>query len=266
MRQVEDREAAGENLWTEDIEVAARRKIAHCWEVLNNDMVYGQEYDFDEQYTVQFRMDGHESWAKSPEDLVRVADTDSFLNHAEALYRSFKAVHMDAELFERVVNRVFNDHRVAFRLVEGEVVPLASDELHVEVVEPTLRLLVADKFKSAHDAYIKALKEISANDPGDAITDAATALQEALLALGCKGNALGPLMKDAKSKGILGAHDQPLIDGIAKFIDWVSSDRSTLGDAHAHSDAVLSDAWLAVHVVGALIVRLADPSPRGSTA
>jgi hypothetical protein len=48
--------------------------------------------------------------------------------------------------------------------------------------------------------------------PADAITDVARALQEALVILGCKGNALGPLAKSARSKGLLGPHDALMTD------------------------------------------------------
>lgn len=53
----------------------------------------------------------------------------------------------------------------------------------------------------------RALGEISNGKPGDAITDAGTALQETLTALGCDGNNLGALIKSAKAKGLLAAHD-----------------------------------------------------------
>lgn len=143
------------------------------------------------------------------------------------------------------------------------MISFKSDELLHEAVEPTLRLLVGSKYKAAHDSYLKALKEISQNEGADAITDAGTALQETLTSLGCKGNALGPLLKDARKAGLLAGHDQNLVDGILRFADWASADRSESGDAHKHSDATTADAWLMVHVVGALIVRLVDPVKRG---
>lgn len=133
-----------------------------------------------------------------------------------------------------------------------------------EAVEPALKLLIGSQFAAAHGAYLDALKEISNGKADDAITDAGTALQETLTALGCQGNALGPLIKDAKKNGLLAGHDQNLVDGIIKFMDWASADRSTTGDAHKHSDADVSDAWLMVHIVGALIVRLVEPSNRGT--
>jgi hypothetical protein len=41
-----------------------------------------------------------------------------------------------------------------------------------------------------------------------------------------------------------------------KLVDWVSASRSDRGDAHSASNATRPDAWLVVHVVGALILRL----------
>lgn len=141
-----------------------------------------------------------------------------------------------------------------------EIVPVESDELHNEVVEPTLRLLISKNFSKAHESYLKALKEIQNNDPGDAITDAGAALQHTLEELGCKGNTTGKLLINAKDKGFLGRHDQRLINGVKEFGEWAHADRNETGDAHHHPDAVLADAWLMTHVVGALIVRLVDPT------
>ena len=220
-----------------------------------------QAEEFQQHLSILFKIDGHGAFADTPQKFERLTDTDEILTHIEAVRRAFESAHIKHELFGTIVNRTFNEHRIAFRLVEDSVIPLASDELHVEIVEPTLRLLVDSRFADAHESYLKSLKEISSGDPADAITDAGTALQSALAALGVSGNSLGAQLKDAK-KGLLAPHDQNLADGIAKFIDWASADRSETGDAHKPTDPALSDAWLMVHVVGALILRLADPVPR----
>ena len=59
------------------------------------------------------------------------------------------------------------------------------------MVGPTLRLLAGRPgWEAVETAYQKALEEISDGEADDAITDAGTALQEALVLLGCEGNAL----------------------------------------------------------------------------
>ena len=258
----QEREAAGESLWSDEIPEAARRKIAHIWEVDLSFANDSQTEAFYKQQSLLFRLDGRDAFAQTPRQFVQLTDTDEILTHIEAVRRAFENAHIGHHLFNTIVNRTFNEHRIAFRLVEDSVIPLASDELHVEIVEPTLRLLVDSRFADAHESYLKSLKEISSGDPADAITDAGTALQSALAALGVSGNSLGAQLKDAKKKGLLAPHDQNLADGIAKFIGWASADRNETGDAHKPTDPALSDAWLMVHVVGALILRLADPVPR----
>ena len=171
-----------------------------------------------------------------------------------------------AQEFADLVNAVFREERIAYKFVDGALIEFSSDELITEVVEPAVRLLVDKRFDAAHGAYMNALKEISNGEAGDAITDAGSALQETLKALGCKGNSLGAQLTDAKRRGLLARHDQALTDGISKVIDWASADRSETGDAHKHPDAAVADAWLMVHVVGALIVRLADPTLRNATS
>lgn len=146
---------------------------------------------------------------------------------------------------------------------EGQVVPLDSMELHASVVEPALALLHGKpRFADAHESYMNALKEISDDEPANAITDAGTALQQALAALGCDGKSLGPLIKDGRKKGLIAGHDEQLGSGITKFMDWVSANRSERGDGHQPGTKLRADAWLMVHIVGALIVRLVEESPR----
>ncbi|EFP58260.1 hypothetical protein HMPREF0321_1067 [Dermacoccus sp. Ellin185] len=170
-----------------------------------------------------------------------------------------------AEFLEEAINAIFVAHRVAFKSIDCEFVPFESDALHHDVVEPTLRLLVTEKHKDAHASFLAALKQIAAGDAGNAITDAGSALQHVLEDLGCNGNALGPLWKDAKKRRLVTAHDQNLLSGISAFVDWASADRSTTGDAHKNSTASIADAWLMVHVTGALILRLTDTTPRAAT-
>ena len=157
---------------------------------------------------------------------------------------------------ETEIRTILREHRIEYDLVNGRFVPRESLELHESVVVPTLTLL-ADRngFERAETAYQQALGELHNGSPDDAITDAATALQEALVALGCQGNRLGPLAGSAKNKGVINAYDM-------KIVDWVSADRSTKGDAHNSEPASWEDAWLTVHIVGALILRIAAGSMR----
>lgn len=156
---------------------------------------------------------------------------------------------VDVRGWEERVRTILEEERIAFDFAGGEMVPFESKELHEAVMEPALSLLRNPEFAAAETAYRHALEEVTKGKAGDAITDAGTALQELLLALGCDGNSLGPLIKSAKAKGLLGAHDAPLTRAI----------EDTKGDAHKADAASKEDAWLMIHVVGALLVRLAAP-------
>lgn len=52
------------------------------------------------------------------------------------------------------------------------------------------------------------------------------------------------------------------MDGVRRFLHWAASERNQNSDAHRYSEAPIEDAWLMVHVVGALIVRLASGESR----
>lgn len=268
-RDAAAREAAGESLWVKGFDDRALQRISALWELMEAKAIRGRGAVWlRRQIGTRMRLYG--GWSVGDEDWSgevlaysgATADIDFLLDLFEF---GHEAMDSAQEMFEVNLNAILHEHRIAFQMLDGQMVERSSDELNVEVVEPTLRLLVGAKYEKAHDAYLAALKEVTRGDPADAITDAGTALQEALVALGCSGNALGPLLKDAKKRRLLAGHDQTLVDGVSKFADWASADRSETGDAHKHSDATRADAWLMIHVVGALIVRLVDPDkPRGA--
>jgi hypothetical protein len=186
----------------------------------------------------------------------------------EALHRALEYAAMSykevsVEAFDTRIREIFANERFAFDLIEGQVIPLASQELHAEVVEPALRLLSGRTgFESAEAAYQAALKELGAGEAADAITDAARALEQVLIALGCTGNALGPLLVSARSRMLLAGHDTPMGEVVLRAAKWVSADRGVMGDAHGAAARTRDDAWLTIHVVGALILRLAARDPR----
>jgi hypothetical protein len=179
---------------------------------------------------------------------------------SRAHYREWQYGWADALV--REVNEILAQERVGWELIDGRMVEIHSKELHAAAVEPALRLLHRPEFAKADKQYRDALDELAQGKPADAITDAGATLQEVLEALECEGNQLGDLTRSAKKKGLLGAHDTPLVDAIEKTMHWVAADRSEMGDAHHATQATREDAWLIVHVVGALIVRLASGQTR----
>lgn len=166
--------------------------------------------------------------------------------------------------FRERVNEIFDDHDVAWQLVGDEMVPRSSMAMHATIVGPILALTSGrSDLDAVEQAFQKALHEMKpGGDPADAITDAGTALQEMLDAVGAKGQALGDLLIDARKREILAPYDSKLADAVKALGDWVSADRSARGDTHHVRDASRDDAWLAIRVAGALILRLAAGKKR----
>lgn len=268
LAELAEHEQNGESFWTSEIPRPARVKIAALWARVDQQAQEGWDfYDLGGEIQFLLRTDlGDDSAPWRPGDWVICEDTAVCLSVLEALMFAAKKQHISiANFVEEMVNATFTAHRVAYKSVDFEFVPFESDALHQDVVEPTLRLLIAKDYEDAHASFLAGLKQIAAGDAGNAITDAGSALQQVLVALGCSGNALGPLWKDATKRGLVTSHDENLRVGISKFMDWASADRNTTGDAHKNSTASLSDAWLMVHVTGALILRLTDSTPRTAT-
>jgi hypothetical protein len=279
-RQLAEREAAGEVLWTETINGRARGTLAQLWATVIsaiNAKVVGSK-DAEAHLTTLILASvrwstGSDPACVTPDELARSeADTPELLDVFEALYQAIETMeskrHQIASLssvYRDRLNEILNAHRVAYKMINGQFVPFSDDPVYAATIEPTVRLLIDRSFDRAQAAFLNALREIQNGKADDAITDAATALHETLVALGCQGDVLGRLIQDTRRRGLLAGHDEKLTEGIFSFLNWASADRSQTGDAHRQSDATIGDAWLAVHVVGALIVRLASDDPRVPT-
>jgi len=267
------REAAGESFWSESFELPLRVKLIQLIDQLPGRSVFtlgarkailfdeGTFFLHDSQYNDELDFSQYVLHADD-EMIPTVIEAWSQASNRPQLQSQAGAWDSGA-LFDQTVNGLLVRHRVSFELIDHEMVPFASRELHVAVIAPTLSLVHGDdRWSKVEDSFRAALAEISRGEAANAITDAGTALQETLVLLGCKGNALGPLISSAKSAGILAAHDTPLLDAIERAAHWASADRSAMGDAHNAKSAAPDDAWLTVHIVGALILRLSKSSNR----
>lgn len=267
---IAEAEARGHVFWTQEFNERIRQRLLHI--ILD---VYDPGQILREMRVTLTReleipaLAGYDNADYDVQAFIQQGSVDDVASAAEALYmalrrnrRNYTTVE-NFEAFEPAWNQALLEHRVAFEMVEGVMIEKSSQEIHAEVVAPALRLLSGSSgWESVEAAYQAALSELHEGRPENAITDAGTALQEALATLGCKGNALGPLLEDARAKGILAPHDSPMSDALKRIGDWVSADRSTKGDAHNSKPASPEDAWLTVHVVGALILRLATGGKR----
>lgn len=268
LQDLADREAAGESFWTEYLDERARGRLAQelshfqrlVWERRYSDVLSpARAHVLREEGLL--RLAGPANSEADVAKCMASSEPDLVFSLIEAVAEQIRGQGIP-ESFDQAISTVLREERVAFDFVEGQIVPKGSLELHEAVVAPTITLLGGNPaFSKIESAYRSALEEIHNGSPGDAITDAATALQETLVHLGCDGNALGPLVASAIKKGLLAPYDPTLIKGM---LDWVSADRSQKGDSHkAEGDDIqLSDAWLTVHVVGALIVRLVSEHNR----
>jgi hypothetical protein len=279
-QRLAEHEAAGEVLWTETISERARVTVAQLWanviNAINAKVVLsnGGEAQLARMILDSVRWStGSDPACVTPDQLARSkADTPQLLDVFEALYEAIETIaskrpHVGplSLLYQDRLNEALNAHRVAYKMIRGRFVPFSDDPVYAATIEPTVRLLIDRRFDRAQAAFLNALREIQNGKADDAITDAGTALQETLVALGCQGDVLGRLIQDARGRDLLAGHDEKLQAGIFSFLNWASADRSQTGDAHKQSDATIGDAWLAVHVIGALIVRLASDDPRVPT-
>ncbi len=273
-RERTEAEASGSSFWTSSFSEQVRVKILYAAREaagLNQNVAF--EYS---RYLIlkdegrRFLIQGNYNPVADFLEFVELGPDQEMPGVVEAIYASLLRyptggtlgpgvfVPLNFEDFETQTREILEEERVAFDFSNGQMVAFESKELFQAILEPAIQLLHDARFKNAETAYQHALEEVSKGRAGDAITDASTALQELLVALGCTGNSLGPLIKSARSRGLIAAHDERMVKAITAVFDWVSADRAATGDAHKADSAAKADAWFMIHVVGALMVRLAS--------
>lgn len=171
------------------------------------------------------------------------------------------------DTFIEVVNDRLLHARVNWLFEDGRFQERGNSVMHSEVLRPATLLLGDDPaFSTASDAFQSALTRLSKGETDVALTQAATALQEFFRALGVNGgNSVSDQLDHAQRQNIISPVDRALMKPL---IDWVNGDRSERGNAHRHREGDVSkaDAWLMMHVVGAVMVRLSNREPRDIVA
>ena len=284
-RATAEREAAGEGLWTEWPDPTTRNKLAAC--------VRDQLWDDMQSANVRTLLNaitqavsdaaGVVNRATEVPELFGRLDVDDFVDSIrqpdqlpavifgliEGVWRWQTVLDEEfiargphsRQLFQDKIAEILEDHRIGFVFVGGNFLPRSGSIADQEILVPTVKFLTGDQaFADADSTYREALKAIQHGHPDEAITKACTALQSVLVALGC-GDGSDKLSKQfaaAIDNGLLAKHDKPL-EG------WLIADRGNLGSAHpGDGNAGREDAWLTVHVVGAVILRLARGRARGT--
>jgi hypothetical protein len=172
----------------------------------------------------------------------------------------------NAEKLIEVVNDRLLYARVNWSLEDGRLQERGNFVMHTEILRPATILLTDDPaFGQASAAYQSALTKLSKGEAEVALTEAATSLQEFFRALGVQGNSLSKQLDNAVNQKVISGADRGLMKPLN---DWVNGDRSQRGNAHYHrtGDVSKADAWLMMHVVGAVMVRLSNRDPRDIVA
>lgn len=152
--------------------------------------------------------------------------------------------------------------RVEWHFYDGRFIHAGNRVMHANVVEPASILLDSNpRFGKAASAFGAALDRLSEDENSVAITDAAVAVQEFFRALGVEGNSISDQVNAAQKLKLITEYDRHLLKPV---VDWTNADRSKLGKPHYFRDGDISkaDAWLMIHVAGALMVRLSGEEPR----
>jgi len=197
---------------------------------------------------------------------VWLAANDNELEPSGYSNRADTSPEYTADAFIEVVNDRLLHARVDWTFEDGRFQERGNFVMHSEVLRPATILLADHQdFAKASAAFQSALNRLSKGETDVALTEAATALQEFFRALGVTGNSVSDQLNNAQQQKVITKADRSLMKPL---IDWVNADRSERGNAHHHraGDVTKADAWLMLHVVAALMVRLSNLEPRDIVA
>lgn len=152
--------------------------------------------------------------------------------------------------FEDRANERARWFRVGVRLDNRRFLPLASEHLHTEIVQPTLVLLSQVQFAEIDGLYRKAFDRVLSGDPSGAITASISAVEEMFRVLlpSMAGQTLAPLAQKARADEIIA----PAVEEFVKKLYVLRPD----SDAHAGGTSDYDLAMLAIHLSGSILLYL----------
>jgi hypothetical protein len=152
--------------------------------------------------------------------------------------------------FADLVNDRARFFRVGLQLEGNRFIPVTSELLHTDVVQPTLLLLADARYEEVDNLYRKAFERNLSGDPSGAITAATSSVEELLRILmpDMKGQTLGPLAEKARADGII----TPSVEQFIKKLYGLRPD----SDAHAGGTSDFDLAMLALHLSGSILQYL----------
>lgn len=111
---------------------------------------------------------------------------DRFTRSWEYLRRNDASERADQAISE--LNNRFKEHGVGFQFVEGEIVRVDSELLHVEAVKPALRLLNEKNYKGAQQEFLSAYEHYRNGKNKEALNDCLKAFESTMKAICDKRN------------------------------------------------------------------------------
>jgi hypothetical protein len=196
---------------------------------------------------------------ESVPDVIQAVFARAFREQFAIFPGMLEEVRAQRRATETEINEVLDEHFIEYQLISGVIVERDSQALHATNTRVVMDLLGAEgRFKKVEESFQNALREVSSRRDSredqsgpfaDAVTDAASAVHEMLRTLGCEGDQLSKLAEAAVSRGLLLPQDK-------KLVDWLDAERVRKGDVHGAGSASRGDAWQAIHIAGALILRL----------
>lgn len=269
-------EASGERIWTDKLTHTVRVQFTHiikrfAEQYYLNDRLSEVAQDVSFQFSFISLSHAFNFHAFSPlEEVLNAVINErceedvvfSLLEGVWDIVPHYQGGHVASprSMYSNGVQMILEDGGISYDFIEGNIIPRSQQEMHVEVVVPAITLLSGRSgFEDAERNYMDALTSIRQGRFDDAVTNAASAVEAVLRILGC-GNAQTAFEKRgaiAIERNLLASHDK-------RLLGWVTATRGSEGDAHGRgSHTSRADAWLLIHVAGALILRLVDGPNRG---
>jgi hypothetical protein len=177
-------------------------------------------------------------------------------------------IHIPPDEAIATLNRLFQEHGVGFRYVEGEIVRVDSEFIHAEMVEPAIALLHAAAFKGASDEFMRAHKRYREGAYQDATASALKSVESTLKAI-CdqRGwayqarDSAGALVELVLKHGLLPGRFQEQFASLEQLLIGLATASNPAGDRERRAATAAMPSYLAayaLHQAAANIVLLVE--------
>lgn len=213
--------------------------------------------------------------------LLKTEDTEKVLDVVELCFRTVDTVSRSFQFMGRhdankiadgavdELNRRFQEHGVGYQFINGEILRVDSQLLHIEVVKPALRLLESKDYAGPQEEFMRAHEHYRHGNAKEALNECLKSFESLMKAICAKRGwkisgkeTASSLIKVCMDNGLIPAFWQTQFTSLKSLLEGaVPAGRNNLAGHGQGAETTTVPAYLVsfmLHMTGSCLVFLAS--------